>query len=77
MSKVLFKISDDLKILYFSFLQDKEVNMGEQNHQNQKLSAGSDMDLKPPFYLFILNVRSRGRVGGGGVETLEKVPFFF
>ena len=45
MSEVLYKISDDNKFAYFTSSHDKEVNIGEQNHQNQKLSAGSDMDF--------------------------------
>ena len=37
MSEVLCKISDDYKFVYFTSVYDKEVNIGEQNHQNQKL----------------------------------------
>ena len=52
MSEVLYKISDDNKFVYFTCSHDKEVNIGEQNHQNQKLSAGANMDFKPDFYFF-------------------------
>ena len=44
MSEVLSKISYDYKFVYFTCSHDREVHIGEQNHQNQKLSAGSDMD---------------------------------
>ena len=56
-----------------------EVNIGEQNHQNQKLSAGFDKDFRPDFYFyFFFNVRSRGT--GGGVPNFGqcfKVYQFF
>ena len=45
MSEVLSEISDDYKFVYFTLSHDKEVHISEQNHQNQKLSAGSDMDF--------------------------------
>ena len=44
MSKVLSKISYDYKFVYFTCSHDREVHIGEQSHQNQKLSAGFDMD---------------------------------
>ena len=46
MSEVLSEISDDRKFLCLTSLHDKEVNIGKENHQNQKCSAGSDMDCK-------------------------------
>ena len=45
LSEVLSEISDDYKFVYFTLSHDKEVHISEQNHQNQKLSAGSDMDF--------------------------------
>ena len=44
MPKVLSKISDDYIFVYFTCSHDREVHIGEQSHQNQKLSAGFDMD---------------------------------
>ena len=52
MSEVVSKISDDYKFVYYTYLYDKEVNIGEQNHQNLKLSVGSDMDFKANFHFF-------------------------
>ena len=46
MSEVFSEISDDYKILYFTCSHDKEANIGEQNHQNPKLSGGSAMDFQ-------------------------------
>ena len=43
MSKVLYKISYDYKFVYFTGSHDKEVHIGDQNHQNQQSSAGSDI----------------------------------
>ena len=45
MSEILSEISHDYKFVYFTISHDKEVHINEQNHQNQKLSAGSDMDF--------------------------------
>ena len=68
MSQVLSEISDDYKFLYFTCSHDKEVNIGEQNHQSQILSAGSDMDFKLNFKKnsSLLNVQRRGRVPNFG-----------
>ena len=44
MSEVLSKILYDYKFVYFTCSHDRDVHMGEQNHQKLKLSAGSDMD---------------------------------
>ena len=54
MSKVLYKISYGYKFLYFTCSHDWEVYVVEQNHQNQKLSAGNDIDFLPDFYFFTL-----------------------
>ena len=50
MSEVSFRMSNDYKFSYFTCLLDKEVNKGEQNHQNQKLSTDFHMDLN---FLFL------------------------
>ena len=57
MSKVLNEISDDYKFVYFTCSHNKEVNIGEQNHQNQQLSGGFDMDYKSNSYCFTLKVK--------------------
>ena len=49
MSEVVGEISDDFKFAYFTSSNDKKVNIGEQNHHNQKWSEGSDMNFKPNF----------------------------
>ena len=38
--------------LYILLSRDKEVHIGEQNDQNQKLSADSDMDFKADLKFF-------------------------
>ena len=49
MSKVLSKISDDYKFLFFIFSLDKEVNIGKQNHLSfnlhLKFRVGSSLTL--------------------------------
>ena len=63
--------------LYISlYSHDRKVHIGEQNHQNQKLSAGSDMDSKRNFFFSLLNVQSRGRGVGPKFDTMSKVKQF-
>ena len=69
MSKVIIEISYDYKFVYFISSHSEEVNIGEQSHHNQKLSACSDMDFKSNLNFSTLNVRSRG----GGSQTLDNV----
>ena len=52
MSEVLSKISYDYKYVYFTFLHNREVHIGEQNQQNHILSEGSDMDFKANLNVF-------------------------
>ena len=52
MSEVLSKISNDYKLAYFTCSHDREFHIGEQNHQNQKISVCSDMDFKPHLNFF-------------------------
>ena len=65
MPKVSSEIPDGYKLVCFCSLQDEEVNVGNQNHNNQILSAGSDMDLKPDFYLsnYECSKQGEGKVG--------------
>ena len=49
MSKLLFKISDDYKCVYFTLSHDKKDIIGVQNHQDKTLSACSDMYSMPNF----------------------------
>ena len=39
MSEFLSEIAYDWKFVYSTCLHDKEVNIGEENHHNQNLSA--------------------------------------
>ena len=77
MSEVLSKVSCDYKFLYFTCSHDWEFHIGEQNHQNQKLSAGADMDFKADLIGSLLNVRSRERVGGRDLRTISTVYQIF
>ena len=43
MSEVLSKILYDYKFVYFTCSHDRDVHMGEQNHQQLKLSAGDQI----------------------------------
>ena len=45
MTKVLNEISDNYTFAYFISSNDREVNIAEYNHHNQKLSARSDLDF--------------------------------
>ena len=54
MSDVLSK-KKIVKTLYISLLQRiyKVVTIGEENHNNQKLPAGSETDFNPTFILLL------------------------
>ena len=79
MSEVLSKISYDYKFVYFNCSHDREVHIGEQNHQNQKLSAGSDMDSQPDFYFFTFECPRQGEGGKGSraSDNVRSLSFFF
>ena len=77
MSEVLYQIPYDYKFVYFPSVHDKEVHIGEQNHQKQKLLVGSDMHSQHNFnfFLSLFNVQ-----GIGGVPNLghcQKFISFF
>ena len=75
MSKVLSEISHDYNFIYFTCSHDNDISIGEQNHQNKKLSAGFDMDFKPNFLSSLVNVQSKGMGLGEerGCRTLDNV----